>query len=65
MRGYTLKPLQKMAIEASKTRDVVVVVPTGYGKTLIIEEAPDAGSIALVCSPLNVIIEEQKKRYAK
>ncbi len=58
-----LKPQQESAIEAAQVGDVLAVLPCGFGKTKIAEEAPPAGKIAIIASPLNSIITEQKIRY--
>ena len=50
-------------------RDVISMLPTGYGKSLIIELLPIAckeelsvDAFVIVIEPLNVIIEQQKKK---
>ncbi len=74
----TLKPKQIDAVEnLLDGYDVVAVLPTGYGKSLIFELLPEVYHAyetamgrtpkpchILVVSPLNSIINEQKHRYA-
>ena len=49
-----LKPLQLSAIRSAMEKDTVVVLPTGYGKSVIYEILPVLNfSVILVVSPLN------------
>ena len=72
--NITLKPKQEeiLKIIALKQKDVLAVLPTGYGKSLIYQIIPplmeymDSGqrptqkkSIVLVVSPLNALIRDQ------
>ena len=50
-------------------RDVISMLPTGYGKSLIYKllpiackEEPSVVAFVIVIEPLNVIIEQQKKK---
>ena len=61
--SVVLKPQQLAAIKAARNGDCFVVLPCGFGKTKIAEEAPPDGNIAIISSPLNSIITEQKVRY--
>ncbi|XP_062621809.1 ATP-dependent DNA helicase Q1-like [Saccostrea cucullata] len=66
-----LKPLQHQALSCivdrnSKSGDLICMLPTGYGKSLIYELVPlvlekkfDQNTVMLVLEPLNVIIEQQ------
>ena len=53
---YSLKEKQKLAIVSSKSRDVLAVLPTGYGKTVIIQVL-DVLFIALLkrCNLITVV----------
>ena len=58
-----LKPKQFTAIRESLQGDLMVTLPTGFGKSLIYHLLPYAAdkhtSAVIVVSPLNAIIEEQ------
>ena len=61
-----------MNILVHEGRDVISMLPTGYGKSLIIELLPIAckeelsvDAFIIVIEPLNVIIEQQKKKTRK
>ena len=70
-RFTNVKSLQKEQIIAIKSiiygkRDTMVLLPTGYGKSLIYQLLPevhklrnDRRAVVLVVSPLNAIMEEQ------
>ena len=67
----TLKDKQEEALNCfvHEGRDVISMLPTGYGKSLIIELLPIAckeelsvDAFVIVIEPLNVIIEQQKKK---
>ncbi|VDI31554.1 Hypothetical predicted protein [Mytilus galloprovincialis] len=64
---YTyLKDKQEQCIKLCQSRDVLAVLPTGYGKTVIIQALPYIGKdskCCLVINGLNAIIEEQEKRF--
>ncbi|CAC5398047.1 unnamed protein product [Mytilus coruscus] len=63
---YNLKDKQEQAINLCKSRDVLVVLPTGYGKTVIIQALPyieEDSKCCLVINGLNAIIEEQEKIF--
>ena len=67
-----LKSKQRVALEAlvRDKRDLLVILPTGYGKSLIYQLLPDmfnvihgkVNSAVLVVSPLTAIMKEQKER---
>lgn len=64
-----LKPLQQKSLDGLMRQDVVDILPTGYGKSLIYELLPfwhfeETGkpAIVLVLEPLNVIIEQQMQK---
>lgn len=64
-----LKPLQQKSLDGLMRQDVVAILPTGYGKSLIYELLPfwhfeEMGkpAIVLVLEPLNVIIEQQMQK---
>ena len=64
---YTsLKEKQWEVISRSKESDVVGVLSTGYGKTIIIQVLPylktDSFGCVVVVNPLNAILDEQKER---
>ena len=66
VRYTSLKPKQGEALVAATDGDVLVVLPTGYGKTIIIEALPFLSATettVLLCTPLNAIIEEQRLRF--
>ena len=56
-RGSTysyLKPLQCQSITAALEQDTVIVLPTGYGKSLIFETILEVNQKkAVIISPLN------------
>ena len=66
-RGVTynhLKPLQYKSIEACLQGDSMILLPTGYGKSLIMEMVMNINQEnetrkCIIISPLTVIIEEQ------
>ncbi|VDI30438.1 Hypothetical predicted protein [Mytilus galloprovincialis] len=64
---YTyLKDKQEQCIKLCQSRDVLAVLPTGYGKTVIIQALPyieEDSKCCLVINGLNAIIEEQEKRF--
>ena len=58
-----LKPLQAKNVKSALAGDTLIVLPTGYGKSLIFELVPFiTNSKAVIVSPLNAIIEEQCQR---
>ena len=58
-----LKPLQAKSVKSALAGDSLIVLPTGYGKSLIFELVPSiTTSRAIIVSPLNAIIEEQRQR---
>ena len=60
------KNKQWEAIEAAQTSDVLAVLPTGYGKTVIIQSLPytkETPGCVVVANPLNAIIMEQSLRF--
>ncbi len=62
------KKKQWEAISAAKNNDVMVVLPTGYGKSLIIETLPylaEPPTCVVVANPLNAIIMEQKDKFGE
>lgn len=56
-----LKPKQYIAIDAALHNDVLAILPTGYGKSIIYQALPFASDYGcvIVISPLNSIIYEQ------
>uniref|UniRef100_A0A3Q1ERV5 DNA 3'-5' helicase n=1 Tax=Acanthochromis polyacanthus TaxID=80966 RepID=A0A3Q1ERV5_9TELE len=73
-RPFILKQEQRLALEAfvNKKKDVLALLPTGFGKSLIYQLAPlvakEIGSIktpvVVVVSPLIALIEDQIKEAA-
>ena len=66
--SFCLKPLQVKCFEyLLKGKDVVAVLPTGFGKSLLFQLLPDFfpvkadKNIVIVVCPLNSIIEDQLK----
>ena len=62
----SLKPEQTQAVEALLAeKDVLAILPTGFGKSLIYQvfsmAQTSANASVLVISPLNSIVEEQAK----
>ena len=62
----SLKPEQTQALEALLAgKDVLAILPTGFGKSLIYQvfsmAQTSANASVLVISPLNSIVEEQAK----
>jgi ATP-dependent DNA helicase RecQ len=64
-----LKPLQQTALESIVQGDVIAILPTGYGKSLIYELLPfhhfeqtNEPAVVLILEPLNVIIEQQTQK---
>ena len=63
-----LRPKQVDSLNKAVNNDTICVLPTGYGKTLIIELLPiyksllsgNQGSVTIIISPLNAIITQQK-----
>ena len=63
-RDITLKPLQRDAIFSAMQKDTLVVLPTGYGKSIIYEALPFiADNKIIVISPLTAIIDEQSAKF--
>ena len=67
-RSFCFKPLQVKCFEyLLKGQDVVAVLPTGFGKSLLFQVLPDFlpvkadKNIVIVVCPLNSIIEDQLK----
>ena len=65
-----LKPKQVDCVSAGYNRDLLALLPTGYGKSLLFNLIPiyqkiitatNTSCIVLIVSPLNAIIEQQKK----
>ncbi|CAB4022829.1 ATP-dependent DNA helicase -like, partial [Paramuricea clavata] len=73
--GVFLKVKQYKILDALISgRDVIGVLPTGYGKSIIFQLLPflheyhsisDAGNIVIVVAPLNALIEDQIKSLRK
>ena len=68
---YSLKPKQIQALTQSSTEDVLVTLPTGYGKSIIFEVLPHFNSLmcakksaVIIVSPLNAIILEKMETYS-
>ena len=66
--SFCLKPLQVKCFEyLLKGKDVVAVLPTGFGQSLLFQLLPDFlpvkadSNIVIVVCPLNSIIEDQLK----
>lgn len=64
--SFCLKPLQVKCFDyLLKGKDIVVVLPTGFGKSLLFQLLPDFlpvkadKNIVIVVCPLNSIIEDQ------
>ncbi|CAG2248251.1 unnamed protein product [Mytilus edulis] len=58
-----LKPLQFKSVSAAYHNDAMIVLPTGYGKSLIFEVIMNmTKKKCIIISPLNAIILEQSKR---
>ena len=64
-RNFIFKPLQIRCLEAVLYGDVVAMLPTGYGKSLIYQMFPayldirTERNIVIIVCPLNSIIEDQ------
>lgn len=59
-----LKPLQCQSLKAALFSDSMIILPTGYGKSLIFELLPLLNnSQIIIVSPLNAIIEEQVSKF--
>ena len=65
----SLRDKQDESLAAAKDHDVISVLPTGYGKTIIIQLLPflrqDKDCIVVIISPLNTIIHEQAARFGQ
>ena len=65
LEGLVLKNEQLELSRKVNGKDVLAVLPTGYGKSLIFQLLPDilgcffgvSNSIVLVCSPLNALMQ--------
>ncbi len=67
-RIQTLKEKQADSLVAAKDHDTLVILPTGYGKTIIIQCLPfleEQPSVIIIVNPLNTIIEEESSRFGK
>ena len=67
-----LKPKQIDCLNTILNSDVIAILPTGYGKSLIFEILPffsyhlyNKKSVVLVIAPLNVIIEQELHKLGK
>lgn len=69
---HTLKPKQREAVEAFIAgRDTFVILPTGYGKSIIYAILPNLsdrirgtkGSIVVCISPLTSIMMDQQEKF--
>ena len=61
-----LKPKQVDALKAGSKGDSIVLLPTGYGKSIIFHVLPfaiNADASVIIVSPLNAIIMEQRDRF--
>lgn len=59
-----LKPLQYQSLKAATFSDSMIILPTGYGKSLIFELLPLLNNTQIIIvSPLNAIIEEQVSKF--
>ena len=70
--SFCLKPLQVKCFECLlKGQDIIAVLPTGFGKSLLFQPLPDFlpvkadRNIVIVVCPLNSIIEDQLKVLQK
>ena len=70
--SFCLKPLQVKCFECLlKHQDIIAVLPTGFGKSLLFQLLPDFlpvkadKNIVIVVCPLNSIIEDQLKVLQK
>jgi len=63
----SLKDKQSETIEALRKGDVLAILPTGYGKSLIYHLMPfvDESCFVIVLCPLNSILYEQKERLGE
>ena len=66
LNGFTLRPKQVICLDyLYRGIDVVAVLPTGFGKSLIYQVLPflmplkEQNNIVIVVAPLNSIIEDQ------
>ncbi|CAC5410858.1 unnamed protein product [Mytilus coruscus] len=58
-----LKPLQLQSIQGAMKSDALIILPTGYGKSLIFEMLAKMNNTkCIIISPLNAIIEEQTRK---
>ncbi len=63
-----LKDKQSECLLAAKASDLLAVLPTGYGKTIIIQCLPfleEENRLVVIVSPLNTIIAEQAARFGQ
>ena len=59
-----LRPKQVDCVKNAEQSDTLVILPTGYGKSLIYELVQKLhGTKVIVISPINAIINEQKTRF--
>ena len=67
-KAITQRPMQSVCLKyAAEQNDIIVSLPTGYGKSLLLEVLPyikkvfnkREPSIALIVMPLNAIIDDQ------
>lgn len=72
LEAVYLKPMQIKCIKAAAKGDVLALLPTGYGKSVVYDILPyymkanhfsdNVSKIVIVC-PLNIILDEIKKRH--
>lgn len=61
-----LKPLQSVALKSSLEGDSMIILPTGYGKSLIFQLLPRiCESQIIIITPLSAIIQEQVQKLGK
>ncbi|CAG2234391.1 recQ [Mytilus edulis] len=61
-----LKPLQLQSIQGAMKSDALIMLPTGYGKSLIFEMLGKMNNTkCIIISPLNAIIEEQTRKLGR
>lgn len=61
-----LKPLQSVSLKKSLEGDCMIILPTGYGKSLIFQLLPlICNSKIIIVSPLSAIIQEQVQKFGQ